>query len=461
MERSLSEALIQRILKRFLASSRSGIDALVKAASARGKDERDSTTFHFYDGTSDREASYGGDCFFLRTSTEYSSPQLTIEELEGLLAARLLEVCVNCRLIHPSGNEASNINEVAEALRRPPEGRIVPFILETDDVEPDRYSYNPLRNSIIESGQSAFPAANVSTSSLKLDEGFVKKYQDSLVSDDETELVDRYLSKADRYVDFVDGVKREELTRVFNEFGLELRLPQLRMPLETLAHEGTGGPLHSLIQASHRDYETMESFYALMGRNIKKKTLLPAVPHSPRGYGSKRAAKGRLVFLNGTLATVRVHYQTTSLYPNMIDPNDLSLADCEDSFEVGAGNFTDYSYVETPASPQFALYSLLSPEDGSLWHGVGEYAGNEILRSYASVQSAFLKELVFKDLRRPRPREEAPVMFNLEPGKMWMHPTHGNIDAGIGCVRDLRALLSQEVRVSSITAKLREPMTIA
>jgi len=70
MERTLSEAFIQRILKRFLASSRSGIDALVKAASAQGEDEGGSITFHFYDGTSDREASYDGDCFFLRTSTE-------------------------------------------------------------------------------------------------------------------------------------------------------------------------------------------------------------------------------------------------------------------------------------------------------------------------------------------------------------------------------------------------------
>jgi hypothetical protein len=459
MERPLSEAFIQRILKRFLASSRSSIDALVRAASAQGKAERDNITLHFYDGTSDREASYDGNCFFLRTSTEYSSPQLTIEELEGLLAARLLEVCVNCRLRHPAGTEASNIDEVAEALRRPPEDKIVPFILETDDIEPDRYSYNPLRNSIIESGQSAFPVANVSTNTLKLDESFVKKYHDSLVSDDETELVNSYLSKTSRYVDFVDGVKREELTRVFNDFGLELRLPQLRMPLDTLAHEQTGGPLHSLIQASHRDYETMESFYALMGRNIKKKTLLPAVPHSPRGYGSKRAAKGKLVFLNGTLATVRVHYQTTSLYPNMIDPNDLSLADCEDSFEVSAGSFTDYSYIETPSSPQFALYALLSPEDGSLWHGVGEYAGNEILRSYASVHSAFLKGQIFKDLKRSRLRENTPVMFNLDPGKMWTHPSHGNIDAGIGCVKDLRALLSQELRAFCITAKLREPMT--
>ena len=42
-------------------------------------------------------------------------------------------------------------------LKKPPQGIVVPFLLNTDDVEPDRYSMNPLKHSLVESGQSAFP----------------------------------------------------------------------------------------------------------------------------------------------------------------------------------------------------------------------------------------------------------------------------------------------------------------
>ena len=59
-----------------------------------------------------------------------------------------------------------------------PEGIIYPFMLITDDVEPDRYSMNPLKNSIVESGQSAFPSANVKTENLEIDRDFFHKYED-------------------------------------------------------------------------------------------------------------------------------------------------------------------------------------------------------------------------------------------------------------------------------------------
>jgi len=445
------------MIKEFLVSSKSSVEALAKAISSHDEVERDAVTLYIFDGKGKKAKAYHGSCFFLRTSTEYSSPQLTLEEVEGLVAARLLEVCVNHRLAS-TAFESEDVEEMAEALRKPPEGKLVPFILETDDVEPDRYSNNPLRSSIVTSGQSAFPVANVTTDGLELDGRFLEKYNGSLISKDEVDLVKQSLGNIRRYVDFVDNVKYEELSRIYQDLGLELRLSQLRMPLETLMNEERRGPLHALVEASHMSYEAIESLYTLMGRSIKNKTLLPTVPHSTRGFGSKRAARGRLVFSNGSLATIRVRYQTTSLYPNMADPNDLSFVRCKDSFELPANRFTDYTYGETSSSPQFALYALLSPEDGSIWHGVGEYEGDEILRSYASVRAAFLRNFIFKEIKRPRVQEQAPTMFNLDPTRMWKHPVYGNIDAGIGCVQDLTSLLSQEMKLAPITVRLREPI---
>ena len=133
---------------------------------------------------------FEGDRFFLRSSVEYSNPQLTVEELQGIVGARLLEVCGNYfdayGLHEPNG---SDVVQLCEMLKKPPEGCIVPFLLNTDDVEPDRYSMNPLKNSIVASGQSAFPAAYVKTDQLKVDEAFVKKYDGTLISKGEAELI--------------------------------------------------------------------------------------------------------------------------------------------------------------------------------------------------------------------------------------------------------------------------------
>jgi hypothetical protein len=142
----------------------------------------------------------------------------------------------------------------------------------------------------------------------------------------------------------------------------------------------------------------------------------------------------------------------------MVDYKDVSYAKCEDSLEFAAKRFKEYSFKETPSSPQFVLYALLSPEDASIWHGVGAYAGNEILRSYASVQTASIRKLIFRDIKRLRPREEPTMMLNLDPGKMWKHPIYENIDCGIGCVEDLSIFLNQEMKVSPISVKLRGPL---
>ncbi len=445
---------IPDMIEEFLISSKDSIEAISKAITSSDASHRGRVFFHSYGSSDKKEISFDGSCFFLRTSIEYSSPQLTLEEFEGLITARLLEVCVN-KLIETNTPDTKDIEEMTEALSGPPSGRVIPFIFETDDVEPDRYSNNPLRSSIVESGQSAFPVATTTTDALKLDSLFLDKYEGSLVSKDEVELVKNSLGITHRYVDFVDHVKLEEISRISERYGLELRLPQFRMPLEVLMNEGHQDPLHKLISSCHSNHETIESLYTLMGRSIKKKTSLLTIPHSPKGYGSKRAARGRLYFSDDHLEKISMQYVTTQLYPNMIDYKDLSVAKCDDSFELDGNRFSDYSFKDTPSSPQFVLYTLLSPENASIWHGVGEYSGNEILRSYASLQTGFLNQTILQGLERPRATRQSPVVLNLEPGKMWKHPTYGNIDGGIGCVTDLSLFFGKEIKVSPISVKPR------
>ena len=388
------------------------------------------------------EANYDGYHFFLRTSTEYSSPQLTIEEAQGIIAARLLEVCGN----YFEGKKSFTVDEqdvleIVEHLHSPPRGTIIPFVFNVDDTEPDRYSNNPLRNSIVKSGQSAFPVSTVMTPNLKVDPEFLSKYRGSLIVDDEVECINLHLANTERYVDFVDKVKRDALNQLSKSLGINLDLPTIRMPLDLLTTEKTSDPLHLIVQESHRDYRTIETIYRLMGRSMKNKTTLLTTPHSKKGFGSKRAAKGKIVFEENLLKQIDVRYQTVKLYPNMVDPNDTSIAEADDFVSIEARDITEYEYTRTPSSPQFALYTIHSPENASISHGVGAYAGSEILKSYLSIREAFVKKLILENVPRTNLCKKAPPIFNLVPRKMWIHPHYKNIDASIGCINNLADLL--------------------
>ncbi|MEM2970301.1 MAG: hypothetical protein QXR63_05140, partial [Candidatus Bathyarchaeia archaeon] len=153
-----------------------------------------------------REIVVDKDHFFLRSSVEYSSPLLSLEEVQGIVAARLLEACGNYFYFYDLQKVSKkDVDEICEILAEPPKGKIFPFLLNTDDVEPDRYSANPLRTSIVETGQSAFPSAHVRTTGLKLDDKFVKKYEGSLISKSERELIEHYLARSDNsYLNFVE-----------------------------------------------------------------------------------------------------------------------------------------------------------------------------------------------------------------------------------------------------------------
>ncbi|MCS7113867.1 MAG: hypothetical protein RMJ15_02765 [Nitrososphaerota archaeon] len=451
----MSQNLAKVILEDFLENSWQCIEILVKAlVEFEAKEGREFTFYYFKNGEK-REVKLGGGHFFLRSSVEYSNPQLTVEEVQGIIAARLLEVCGNYFYQYGlNETKRGDIDEICEMLQNPKEGPIVPFLLNTDDTEPDRYSMNPLRGSIVQSGQSAFPSAYVKTDGLKIDENFTRKYLGTLISEGELELIRLYLESGnDSYVDMVDAVKYEQMQRLSELFGINLCLYSMRMPIETLRMEDSHGLLHHIIRETHRDYHSIEGAYRCMGRSMKKRTTLLTVPHSPKGYGSKRAARGRIYFEGEKLKSVKVSYRTTPLYPNAIDPEDVSIAKAEDEFMVEAEALTNYNFKETPSSPQFFIYSLASAENAALWHGIGAYGAEELLNSYISIRAACSSGALIRNLEAYGVSFKIPLQFNLSPQYMWVHPVHRNIDASIGCVENLEDLAKMGMRIEHLSPR--------
>jgi hypothetical protein len=436
----MTEDLCRILLQNFLENSwpcvRTIVEKLVNFEAE--KNGKPVSLFRFRNGRK-VNSTFDGNHFFLRGSVEYSNPQLTVEEVQGIIGARMLEVCGN--YFHNYGlhkPETNDIAQICEALKKPSQGPIIPFLLNTDDTEPDRYSMNPLKESIVTSGQSAFPAAYVKTEGLGVDQQFVTKYEGTLISKSEVALVSHYLETAkDSYLDFVDAVKYAQMEKLSETFGIDLSLCALRMPLVTLQAETKDGLLHHIISEVHRDYKAIKQAYDCMGRSMTKRTTLLTVPHSKKGYGSKRAVRGKIYFNEVELRSVTVKYQTTKLYPNAIDPDDVSIAQAQDNFAVTGEKLSDYSFSETPSSPQFFLYSLGSPENAAVWHGIGAFASPQLLQSYVSVRRACSKGQLVRGLKeRYGVSTEVPLQFNLAPEGMWVHPVHRNIDASIGCVEN-------------------------
>jgi hypothetical protein len=409
-------------------------------------------SFFKFKGNKRVDSTFNGNHFFLRSSVEYSNPQLTLEEAQGIIAARLLEVCGN--YFHENGlrePDEGDFTELCERLRKPPLGVIVAFLLNTDDIEVDRYSMNPLKRSIVDSGQSAFPAANVKTDSLKIDQQFLNKYENKLISRKETNLITAHLSgSSGSYMDFSDSVKYDQLETLSEVFGMDLSPPLLRMPLTTLQAETKTGLLHHIISETHKDLGAVKEAYECMGRSIAKRTTLMTVPHSQLGYGSKRAARGKLHFNENTLGSVTVKYKTTLLYPNAIDPSDIAIAKAEDKFTVAGEKLADYSFADTPSSPQFFLYALGSPEKAALWHGVGAFAAPKLLQSYSSVRVSCKEGRMVKGIQKYGVRTEVPMQLNLMPATMWGHPIYRNIDASIGCVENMMDLVRLGVKIEHL-----------
>jgi hypothetical protein len=439
------------LLEDFLKTSFSTVKVLVEgAAASKGQNSNRKVTLFRYVNGKKVSFPFFDERFYLRGSVEYTNPQLTVEEVQGIIGARLLETCANYFYEHGLREPAdSDVTALMELLKKPTQGYIVPFLLNTDDVEADRYSMNPLKQSIVDSGQSAFPAANVKTDELKIDEAYCKKYDGSLISQKETELIAESLRDCNgSYLDLVDSIKYNQLKDLSVFFGMDLSLFTLRMPISTLKTETKDGLLHYIIKESNRDYASIEEAYTCMGRSLKNRTTLLTIPHSPQGFGSKRAARGKLHFENGKLLDATVKYKTTQLYPNAMDPQDVAVAVCEDSFSVPGEKLSDYSFAETPSSPQFFLYSIGSPEDATLWHGIGAFAAPQLLQSYRSGRIACREGKLIKNLtEKYNIKVDVPLQFNLAPEGIWSHPIHRNIDASIGSIEDLPDLAHRGMRL--------------
>jgi hypothetical protein len=427
----------------FLKTSWPCIEVIVKELAAFKENPGAKVQFFYFKNGQRNDVMLDGRTFFLRASVEYSNPQLTVEEVQGIIAARLLEACGNYfhqyGLHEPTEKDA---DEICGILKKPSQGMIVPFLLNTDDIEPDRYSMNPLKESILNSGQSAFPSATVKTEKLEIDPKFAQKYEGSLFCRTEVERIAHHLKTCNNsYMNMVDAVKYEHLESLSESFGINFCLYSLRMPLTILDKESTEGFLHYVIRETHRDHQSIERVYKCMGRSMKNLTTLLTVPHSKMGYGSKRAARGRIYFDGTKLKAVKVDYKTTPLYPNAIDPDDVSIAKGDDSFMVEGDKLANYNFKETPSSPQFFLYSLASPENAVLWHGIGAFGASELLKSYTTTRQACATNSLIGNLNEKYGiNPKIPLQFNLVPKYMWFHPVHRNIDASIGCVKDLKFL---------------------
>jgi hypothetical protein len=451
----MSEDYCRILLEDFLKNSWGSIKVLVEnLASFRAeKRSRHVTMFHYVKGQK-VNVEFSGDKFFLRGSVEYTNPQLTVEEVQGIIGTKLLEVCGNYfdkYGLHTP--EASDISELCELLKKPSQDYIVAFLLNTDDVEPDRYSINPLKQSIVDSGQSAFPAAHVKTDQLKIDEAYAKKYDGSLISKAETQLITDCLKTAGTsYLDLVDFVKYNQMEDYSKFFGINLSLYALRMPLSTLQAENKEGLMHHIIAESHQDYQAINEAYTCMGRSMTKRTTLLTVPHSKKGFGSKRAARGKIHFEQNKLLNITVKYKTTKLYPNAMDPEDVAVAVAEDSFTVSGEKLANYSFQETPSSPQFFLYSIGSPEDAAVWHAVGSFAAPQLLQSCTSARTACREGKLIKNLsEKYMIRLDVPLQFNLAPEGEWSHPIHRNIDASMGSVEALPDLARRGMKLEYLS----------
>ncbi|XES78571.1 MAG: hypothetical protein ACBZ72_06785 [Candidatus Bathyarchaeia archaeon] len=449
----MSDDFCRILVENFLRDSWVSVKTLVEKAEGFETQNRQPVAFFKFKDNQRINQTLEGSHFFLRGSVEYTNPQLTVEEVQGIIGTRLLEVCGNffCEngLRQP---DVGDVKQLCELVKKPSEGKIAGFLLNTDDVEADRYSMNPLKASIMESGQSAFPAANINTDNLVVDEKFAAKYEGTLICRGEIELIRSLLAESNgSYLDFVDAVKYTQLEGYSEVFGMDLFLPALRMPLTTLQSENTQGLLHHIISEAHKDYKSVQQAYECMGRSMTKRTTLLTVPHSPKGYGSKRAARGKLYFDDDHLEGVHVKYKDTLLYPNAMDPQDISVAKCEDEFTVAPEKLAHYAYLETPSSPQFFLYALGSPEDAALWHGVGAFGAPQLLQSYTNARSACRNGQLMQGLKEKYDaRVEAPLHLNLVPGGMWVHPVRRNIDASIGCVMDMHDLARMGMKIEHL-----------
>jgi hypothetical protein len=119
---------------------------------------------------------------------------------------------------------------------------------------------------------------------------------------------------------------------------------------------------------------------------------------------------------------------------------------------VESDKLVNYSFNETPSSPQFFLYSLASPENAALWHGIGAFGASQLVKSYVTVRSACTRGVFIENLKETYGlASEVPLQFNLLPNSMWAHPVHHNIDASINCVENFSDLAKRGMKLETLS----------
>jgi hypothetical protein len=86
-----------------------------------------------------------------------------------------------------------------------------------------------------------------------------------------------------------------------------------------------------------------------------------------------------------------------------------------------------------------------------LWHGIGAFGASELLKSYTTTRLACATgSLIKESAEKYGVATRIPLQFNLVPKHMWFHPVHRNIDASIGCVKDLRDLANLGMKMEHL-----------
>ena len=105
-----SKALVEDFLKSSLSTVKVLVDKL--AAFKEKTHGRQVTLFRYVNGKK-VTVQFGGNQFFLRGSVEYTNPQLTVEEVQGIIGTRLLEAAANyfdrVGLHEPDGNDVAQL----------------------------------------------------------------------------------------------------------------------------------------------------------------------------------------------------------------------------------------------------------------------------------------------------------------------------------------------------------------
>src|SRR5512140_2058802 len=89
------------LLEDFLKSSFPTVKVLVEGAiGSKGQNSNRKVTLFRYVNGKKISFTFSDSRFYLRGSVEYTNPQLTVEEVQGIIGTRLLETCANYFYVH-------------------------------------------------------------------------------------------------------------------------------------------------------------------------------------------------------------------------------------------------------------------------------------------------------------------------------------------------------------------------